>query len=86
MTQLSTRTVIPAYGAGDLDIVVEYEYDRRSKELYIDSCDACINTERVPVWHLLTIRQRDTIEDECRQHYVDLMDAARESRYEERSL
>lgn len=84
MTQLSTRMSIPAYGDDDLDLIVEYEYNRRAKELSISSCDADIAITRVPVWHLLTMRQRDTIEDRCREDYVDRMDAVREQRYGER--
>lgn len=83
MTQLSTRMAIPAYGDDELDLVVEYEYTARSRELGIMGCDVDIRGERLPCWHLLTMRQRDSIEDQCRTDYTDRMDAHRESRYED---
>lgn len=84
MTQLSTRMAIPAYGDDELDLVVEYEYSPRSMELCIFGCDVDIRSERLPCWHLLTMRQRDSIEDQCRTDYTDRMEAVAEQKYEDR--
>lgn len=86
MTQLSTRMSLPEYGDDELDLIVEYEYNRRARELSISGCDADIAGSRVPCWHLLSMRQRDIIEDRCREDYVDRMDAVREQRYEDKYL
>ncbi len=85
MTQLSTRMTIQDLGDDDVDLIVEYDYWSRSGELLIYGAEACIGDERKPVWHLLSMRQRDILEDSCRDDYVDRMDGARETRYEARA-
>lgn len=81
---LSTRMTVPELGDDEVELSVDYDYNRRHRELTLHNCLTVICGAEIDVWGKLTQTQQWEIEERCEQDYIDRMEAAVEQRYEER--
>lgn len=78
--ELSLRMEVPHYGSGELDLVAEYTYDARYREMTLHAVVAEIGGAQIVVWHYLTPNQRQEITDACVEDYHDRTASAVEAR------
>lgn len=69
---LTTTLDIP--GLGDTEVMVEYQYQPRERELYIDAATAMIGGVETCVWQRLTPTQRYGLDDECIADFYERME------------
>lgn len=72
---LSATLDIP--GLGPTEIMVEYEFPPRMKELYIESVTAILGGVETCVWDRLTSTQRYSLDDACVADYYEKMENRR---------
>ena len=68
---LSTRMTL---GGDDTEVEVDYSYTPRDKELVVEAAVAVLETQRYPIWDLLTDSERERIREDCVTDYYDRME------------
>lgn len=77
---LSTRLLIHHYSPDPLDVIAEYTYDARSRELSIDAVVMPVDGAEISVRHHLTRQQLHEIADACREDYHARMESVYDDR------
>lgn len=84
-TALSTRMVIPHISDSEIDLVCEYTYAARERELTLYAVVTEIGGAEISVYHMLTRDQVRDIQEQCVEDYQDRMASVAERRWEERT-